>query len=73
MICQSVESMIADSARERFSGATVEKDVLAHASECERCRARLAGERALDSGLRAFAEMLYSRQDAKRSPPLPRT
>jgi len=58
MNCQSFEPTVNDLARGRMMEANVREDALAHAEECARCSTRLADERALTFGLRAFASSL---------------
>lgn len=55
MNCQTFEPTVNDLARGRMMDATLRESALAHAEDCARCGARLAGERTLHSGLRAFA------------------
>ncbi|HEX8494622.1 MAG TPA: hypothetical protein VF658_17380 [Pyrinomonadaceae bacterium] len=55
MNCQTFEPTVNDLARGQMMEATERESALAHAEECERCGARLADERALSFGLRAFA------------------
>ena len=55
MNCQTFELMINDMARGQIMEAALRESALAHAEECERCRARLADEHSLSFGLRAFA------------------
>jgi hypothetical protein len=55
MNCQSFEPTVNDLARGRMMEANTREDALAHAGECARCSARLADERTLSYGLRAFA------------------
>jgi hypothetical protein len=61
MNCQSFESTINDLARDQMMEAEARRRALAHAGACERCRARLADERALTAGLQKVAE---SREEA---------
>lgn len=55
MNCQTFEPTVNDLARGRMMEATLRESALAHAEDCARCASRLAGERALNSSLRAFA------------------
>lgn len=55
MNCQTFEPTINDLARGQMMEAARRESALAHAEDCERCHARLADERALSIGLRAFA------------------
>lgn len=61
MSCQTFEPAINDLARDQMMEAEARRRALAHAAGCERCRARLADERALTAGLRKMAE---SREEA---------
>ena len=55
MSCEDFEADVVDLARDEELGATERAEALAHAEECLRCAARLDDERAVTSGLRAFA------------------
>lgn len=55
MNCQSFENVLDDLVRGRLMDATEREDALAHESDCARCSARLADERALTAGLRTLA------------------
>lgn len=55
MNCQTFEPAVNDLARGQMMEASLRDSALAHAEDCERCAARLADERMLSSGLRAFA------------------
>ncbi|MDX6694319.1 MAG: hypothetical protein QOF02_1922 [Blastocatellia bacterium] len=55
MNCQTFEPTVNDLARGRMMEANAREDALAHAEECARCSVRLAAERALSQGLRAYA------------------
>lgn len=55
MSCEDFEDDVVDLARDEELGDTERAEALAHAEECLRCAARLDDERAVTSGLRAFA------------------
>jgi hypothetical protein len=55
MSCEDFEDDVVDLARDEGLGDTERAQALAHAEECLRCAARLDDERAVTSGLRAFA------------------
>jgi hypothetical protein len=55
MNCQTFEPTVNDLARGRMMEASAREDALAHAEECARCSVRLAAERSLNQGLRAYA------------------
>lgn len=54
MNCQTFEPTVNDLARGRMMEASLRESALTHAEECGRCGQRLAGERTLTSGLRAY-------------------
>lgn len=56
MICQSFEALVNDLARDQMMEAEARQRALSHTVGCERCRLRLADERALTAGLRKLAE-----------------
>jgi hypothetical protein len=56
MNCQSFESLVNDLARDQMMEAEARQRALSHTVGCERCRLRLADERALTAGLRKLAE-----------------
>ena len=55
MSCEDFEDDVIDLARGEELGDAERAEALAHAEECLRCAARLDDERAVTSGLRAFA------------------
>jgi len=55
MSCEDFEDDVVDLARGEELGDAERTEALAHAEECLRCAARLDDERAVTSGLRAFA------------------
>ena len=55
MSCEDFEDDVVDLARGEELGDAERAETLAHAEECLRCAARLDDERAVTSGLRAFA------------------
>jgi hypothetical protein len=55
MNCEDFEDRVVDLARGEELGEAERAEALAHAEECLRCAARLDDERAVTSGLRAFA------------------
>jgi len=55
MSCEDFEDDVVDLARGGELGDAERTEALAHAEECLRCAARLDDERAVTSGLRAFA------------------
>jgi len=55
MICEDFEDDVVDLARGEALGESERGEALAHAEKCLRCAARLEDERAVTSGLRAFA------------------
>ena len=55
MSCEDFEDRVVDLARGEERGEAERAEALAHAEECLRCAARLDDERAVTSGLRAFA------------------
>lgn len=55
MNCRQAENMIPDLARGQLLDAAARESLLAHADSCAPCDARLADERTLTDGLRAFA------------------
>jgi len=55
MSCEDFEDDVVDLARDEELGDTERAEALTHAEECLRCAARLDDERAVTSGLRAFA------------------
>jgi hypothetical protein len=61
MNCQTFEPIVNELGRGQIMEATQRESALAHAEACERCGARLADERALSFGLRAFASSLENR------------
>ncbi|HEX5707421.1 MAG TPA: hypothetical protein VFX96_09005, partial [Pyrinomonadaceae bacterium] len=56
MNCQNFETLAAELARGALVETSARDDARAHAEACRTCAARLADERALAAGLRAFAE-----------------
>jgi len=65
MSCEDFEDGVVDLARGETLGPAAREEVLAHAEACLRCAARLEDERAVTSGLRAFA----ARTAAAEAPP----
>ena len=65
MICEDFEDDVVDLARGEALGESERGEALAHAEKCLRCAARLEDERAVTSGLRAFA----ARTAAAEAPP----
>jgi hypothetical protein len=55
MSCEDFEDDVVELARDEASGKGEREEALAHAEACVRCAARLEDERAVTSGLRAFA------------------
>jgi len=55
MSCEDFEDDVVDLARDEELGNTERAEALAHVEACLRCAARLDDERAVTSGLRAFA------------------
>ena len=55
MSCEDFEDDVVDLARDEELGDTERAEALAHVEACLRCAARLDDERAVTSGLRAFA------------------
>lgn len=62
MNCQTFEPTVNDLARGQMMEANLRESALAHAEDCEHCGARLADERALSFGLRAFASSVENRE-----------
>ena len=65
MNCQEFEITVNDLAQAELMNADVREPHLAHAKTCVACAARLADERALAAGLRAFA----ADSEGKDAPP----
>jgi hypothetical protein len=55
MSCEDFEADVLDLVRGEAAGETAREEALAHAEACLRCAGRLEDERAVTSGLRAFA------------------
>jgi hypothetical protein len=66
MNCQTFETHVNELARERMMEAATREAATAHAQACRRCSARLADERALTAGLRAFSSDSARSQEAPR-------
>jgi hypothetical protein len=66
MNCQTFETHVNELARERMMEAATREAATAHAQACRRCTARLADERALTAGLRAFSSDSARSQEAPR-------
>src|SRR5215467_639542 len=66
MSCQEIEALLTDLARNSLVESQARDRALEHAKECSRCGARLAAERRLTEGLRAWSTASIGEQAPPR-------